>query len=250
MGLLITLGIAFIIAICMEEDGFLVLCGLALFVFLVVYLSTVMPPWLFGTTCIVGLSSFFVWVYLSDKKQKRAQDALDEQKRINQEKEDAIQLKRFRAAQEQRAKEQEQREKEWAARKEREQTDEQKQFEEKERQEGRAFVAQLLAGKEKAIDENKAGYVYILHFMDGVYKIGHTRRNPKLRANEWNYKLLAYAKTEDSAASERAIHAYLSPYRPGKHELFKVDFTVALKALTQVVGPAEIVNTPIRNSAA
>ncbi len=85
-----------------------------------------------------------------------------------------------------------------------------------------------------------SGYVYLLQLTPGIIKIGHTRRHPEDRANEWGLTLLAYARCEDSAAAEQRIHQYLSRYRKGSYELFEISISEALRALEHVVGKPTI----------
>jgi hypothetical protein len=90
----------------------------------------------------------------------------------------------------------------------------------------------------------RSGYVYILLLTAGVVKIGHTHRHPEDRADEWDLKLLAYARAEDSAKAERQIHEHLARYRKGAYELFEISFRRAVQALETVVGPPTIVHEP------
>jgi hypothetical protein len=91
---------------------------------------------------------------------------------------------------------------------------------------------------------NRSGYVYILSLTAGVIKIGHTQKHPENRAAEWELKLLAYARAEDSADAEKRMHSYLADYRHGKYELFEISFRQTISALELVVGPATIVRQP------
>jgi hypothetical protein len=90
----------------------------------------------------------------------------------------------------------------------------------------------------------RSGYVYILFMTAGILKIGHTRRHPEDRANEWDLTLLAYARAEDSEDAERRMHEYLSRYRKGSYELFEMSFDEAVQTLERVVGKATIVRIP------
>lgn len=78
----------------------------------------------------------------------------------------------------------------------------------------------------------------------GILKIGHTRRHPEDRANEWGLTLLAFARAEDSADAELRIHEYLARYRKGAYELFEMSFDEAVVALARIVGNPTIVRTP------
>jgi hypothetical protein len=89
-----------------------------------------------------------------------------------------------------------------------------------------------------------SGYVYILLLASGILKIGHTKKHPEDRADEWGLELLAYARTEDSADAEKRMHQHLSAYRRGAYELFEISFKEAVSALERVVGPAKIVRHP------
>jgi hypothetical protein len=91
---------------------------------------------------------------------------------------------------------------------------------------------------------SRSGYVYILLLTAGVLKIGHTRRHPEDRAEEWDLKLLAYARAEDSADAERRLHENLARYRKGSYELFEIGFKQAIRALDAIVGRPTIVHTP------
>jgi hypothetical protein len=90
----------------------------------------------------------------------------------------------------------------------------------------------------------RSGYVYILHMTAGILKIGHTRRHPEDRANEWGLTLLAFARAEDSADAERQMHEYLARYRKGTYELFELSFDEAVVALARIVGAPTIVRSP------
>jgi hypothetical protein len=91
---------------------------------------------------------------------------------------------------------------------------------------------------------SRSGYVYILFMTAGVLKIGHTRRHPEDRADEWGLQLLAYARAEDSADAEKRLHEYLSRYRKGSYELFEVSFREAIRALETIVGRPTILHEP------
>jgi hypothetical protein len=91
---------------------------------------------------------------------------------------------------------------------------------------------------------SRSGYVYILLLTAGVLKIGHTHRHPEDRAEEWELKLLAYARAEDSAVAEQRLHEYLARYRKGSYELFEISFKQAKLALETIVGRATIVHIP------
>lgn len=89
-----------------------------------------------------------------------------------------------------------------------------------------------------------SGYVYILLLASGILKIGHTKKHPEERADEWGLELLAYARAEDSADAEKRMHQHLSGHRRGAYELFEISFKDAVRALERVVGPAKIVRHP------
>ena len=89
-----------------------------------------------------------------------------------------------------------------------------------------------------------AGYLYILHLQDGLLKIGHTARLPKTRAGEWKLDLLAFANSDDSAASEKRVHQHLAEFRKGAYEIFDVPFAQAVSALEKYAGAVTVVRTP------
>jgi hypothetical protein len=91
---------------------------------------------------------------------------------------------------------------------------------------------------------SSSGYVYILLMTAGILKIGHTRKHPEDRADEWGLRLLAYARAEDSADAERRVHTHLARYRKGAYELFEIGFQDAIRALEMVVGRPTILRKP------
>lgn len=85
-------------------------------------------------------------------------------------------------------------------------------------------------------DPKPFGYVYCFsnESMEGIFKIGTTKRTPEERLKEANksdtfkpptdYKLLYYAKCYDSEKKEKLIHKLLEEYRVNKKkEFFKCD---------------------------
>lgn len=92
---------------------------------------------------------------------------------------------------------------------------------------------------------SRSGYVYLLHVTAGLLKIGHTKRHPEDRADEWRLELLAYARCPDSAKAERELHQRFSAHRKGSYEIFEMSFARALAALEEVAGgKATVLRSP------
>ena len=92
---------------------------------------------------------------------------------------------------------------------------------------------------------NPAGYVYCLShpLFDGVYKIGCTKLDPKVRAAQLSgtshyidFKVEFAIEVNDHEKMEKSIHTLLSKFRVNpKREFFKIDIG-KIKAMFDLVG--------------
>ena len=93
------------------------------------------------------------------------------------------------------------------------------------------------------------GYVYILRRNADKYtkwyKVGMTRREPEVRAAEWNYELKFFMLTSNHKLFERLIHLYLNfahckreaIHGKGKYEVewFHVNFNLIVKVIKTLI---------------
>jgi hypothetical protein len=106
----------------------------------------------------------------------------------------------------------------------------------------RKELAEATAKKLSISQQTSVGHIYIISnegsFGPGIYKIGHTRRDPEIRVDElydasvpFEFDIHGVIKTENSPALEYKLHRKFLPMRLNKKNFHKEFFRVDLKEI-------------------
>jgi hypothetical protein len=121
-------------------------------------------------------------------------------------------------------------------------TGEQKKQYEAELEKMRKELAEATAKKLSISQQTSVGHIYIISnegsFGPGIYKIGHTRRDPEIRVDElydasvpFEFDIHGVIKTNNSPALEYKLHRKFLPMRLNKKNFHKEFFRVDLKEI-------------------
>jgi hypothetical protein len=121
-------------------------------------------------------------------------------------------------------------------------TGEQKKQYEAELEKMRKELAEATAKRLSISQQTSVGHIYIISnegsFGPGIYKIGHTRRDPEIRVDElydasvpFEFDIHGVIKTDNSPALEYKLHRKFLPMRLNKKNFHKEFFRVDLKEI-------------------